>query len=104
MSDTGTLPGAATRPHTAKTASGLLTALSMMFGRGPAARAMVDLAGLTTHNLIVDIGCGPGAAARAAAPACDSVTGVDPAPMMLRLGRWLTASRQPPRRGGPPDR
>jgi len=94
MPVSGTPPAAAVRPHPAKMAYEVLTAVSMTVGRGPAARAMADLAKLTSGDRVVDIGCGPGAAARAAARRCASATGVDPAPMMLRLGRWLTAARR----------
>ncbi|MGO8955757.1 MAG: class I SAM-dependent methyltransferase [Streptosporangiaceae bacterium] len=43
---------------------------------------------------MVDIGCGPGAAARVAASRCANATGVDPSLAMLRLGRWLNALRE----------
>jgi len=72
----------------------LLTAVSMTAGRGPAARAVAALAGLSPQDRLVDIGCGPGSAARTAARWCASVTGVDPAPEMLRLGRRITAARR----------
>ncbi|WP_395307068.1 class I SAM-dependent methyltransferase [Mycobacterium sp. AMU20-3851] len=39
---------------------------------------------------LVDIGCGPGNAARAAARCGARVTGVDPAPVMLRIARAAT--------------
>jgi ubiquinone/menaquinone biosynthesis C-methylase UbiE len=78
----------------ARVAYDLLTAVSMTAGRGPAARAVAGLAGLNGRDRLIDIGCGPGTAARTAARQCASVTGVDPAPEMLRLGRWLTARQQ----------
>jgi len=74
----------------------LLTALSMTVGRGPAARTTAELAELTPDDHVVDIGCGPGTAVRVAARRCADATGVDPAPVMLRLGRWLTAIRRVP--------
>jgi len=74
----------------------LLTAVSMTVGRGPAVRTMADLAQLTPADSVVDIGCGPGTAARVAARQCEHVTGVDPTPAMLRLGRWLTAIQRVP--------
>ncbi len=43
---------------------------------------------------MVDLGCGPGAAARYAASLGASVTGVDPAAVMLRTARLLTAHRR----------
>lgn len=72
----------------------LLTAISMTVGRGPSARTVAALAGLSPQDRVVDIGCGPGTAARTAARRCANVTGVDPAPEMLRLGRWITAARR----------
>jgi SAM-dependent methyltransferase len=72
----------------------LLTAVSMTVGRGPAARTVAGLAGLVPQDRLVDIGCGPGTAVRTAAGRCADVTGVDPAPEMLRLGRWITAARR----------
>src|SRR5262249_56025232 len=42
---------------------------------------------------VLDAGCGRGGAAGGAARGGGTVTGVDPAPMMLRLGRSLSASR-----------
>ncbi len=72
----------------------LLTAISMTVGRGPAARAVAALAGLVPQDRLIDIGCGPGTAARTAARQCAGVTGVDPAPEMLRLGQWITAARR----------
>jgi ubiquinone/menaquinone biosynthesis C-methylase UbiE len=68
----------------------------MTVGRGPAARTTADLAELNPHDRVVDIGCGPGTAVRVAARRCAGATGVDPAPVMLRLGRWLTAVRRVP--------
>ncbi len=90
-------PAVATRSVRALTlANGyrFLTAISMTAGRGPAARTVAALAGLSPQDRVVDIGCGPGTAGRAAARRCASVTGVDPAPEMLRLGRWITAARR----------
>jgi ubiquinone/menaquinone biosynthesis C-methylase UbiE len=71
----------------------MLNALSMTVGRGPVARAVADLAELTAGDQVIDMGCGPGAAARLAASRCAHATGVDPSPAMLRLGRWLNALR-----------
>jgi ubiquinone/menaquinone biosynthesis C-methylase UbiE len=68
-------------------------AVSMAFGRGPAARAVADLAELTAGDHVVDLGCGPGAAVREAARRGARATGIDPASMMLALARRLTRSR-----------
>lgn len=56
----------------------------LFIGRGNA-RLAVDLASVSDADRVVDIGCGPGAAVRAAALRGATVVGVDPAPMMLRL-------------------
>lgn len=69
---------------------GLMTALGMLvMGRGNA-RLAVDLAGVSGADRVVDIGCGPGNAARAAAARGARVVGVDPDPVMLRLARAVT--------------
>src|SRR5690606_7762821 len=66
---------------------------------GPFARALVDWAQLPVGDTVLDVGCGTGAAARAAAervgPA-GSVTAVDVNPGMLDVARSL-----PPVRGAP---
>ncbi len=86
------LPASASQyRNPAHTAYDLLTAVSMTVGRGPAAHAIAGLALLSASDRVVNIGCGPGTAVRTAARQCASVTGVDPAPQMLRLGRWITA-------------
>jgi SAM-dependent methyltransferase len=74
-------------------ASGLVAALSMVRGRGDAARLAADLSGVGPGDRVVDLGCGPGAAAREAARRGASVTGVDPAPVMLSVARRLTRPR-----------
>lgn len=96
MSRNATAPAAGIHARTAGKVQQFITALSMTAGRGPAARAVAGLARLTSGDHVVDIGCGPGTAARLAGPRCARVTGVDPAPVMLRLGRWLTAARHVP--------
>jgi ubiquinone/menaquinone biosynthesis C-methylase UbiE len=74
-----------------------LIAVSMTAGRGRAARAVADAAGLRGDDVVLDIGCGPGTAVREAARRGARATGVDPSPVMLRLARWisgLTRARQ----------
>jgi ubiquinone/menaquinone biosynthesis C-methylase UbiE len=73
--------------------TGLLAAASMAVGRDDDARIAAELAHAGPQDIVVDIGCGPGAAARYAARLGASVTGVDPAPVMLRVARALTRSR-----------
>jgi ubiquinone/menaquinone biosynthesis C-methylase UbiE len=72
----------------------LLTAVSMMFGRGRAARKVIEAAVLTPQDRLVDIGCGPGTAIRMAALCCAQATGVDPSTALLRLGRWISSIRR----------
>src|SRR6476469_7295087 len=73
--------------------TGLVAALSMAVGRDGDARLVTRLSGLARGDDVVDIGCGPGVAARYAARLGASVTGVDPARVMLRVARALTHSR-----------
>ena len=72
--------------------SGLIAALSMVPRRGGDSRLASELSGLAPGDVLVDVGCGPGAAARHAARLGASVTGVDPAPVMLRVARLFTVS------------
>ena len=65
--------------------------LSLVFGRGKTANRVADLARLTPADRVVDIGCGPGTAVRVASRRCEWATGVDPDPVLLRLGRWLAS-------------
>jgi ubiquinone/menaquinone biosynthesis C-methylase UbiE len=69
---------------------GLITALGMLVMGRDYARLAVDLASVSDADRVVDIGCGPGNAARAAAERGARVIGVDPAPMMLRLAGAVT--------------
>jgi len=57
----------------------------------PAARAVVDSAGLRPGERVLDLGCGTGNAALLAADRCGKVTGVDPAPRLLQLARAQAA-------------
>jgi SAM-dependent methyltransferase len=52
--------------HPLRRTSDVLVAISMVLGRGRAARIVADLAGLTCQDRVVDIGCGPGTATRVA--------------------------------------
>ena len=66
----------------------------MTVGRGQTARAVADRARLGSADTLVDVGCGPGAAAREASRRGAAVTGVDPDPLMLFLARAIsTVSR-----------
>jgi ubiquinone/menaquinone biosynthesis C-methylase UbiE len=68
-------------------AAGLVAASSMVVGRDGDAALAERLSDLGPDDIVVDIGCGPGVAARHAARVCARVTGVDPAPVMLRVAR-----------------
>ena len=57
----------------------------MIPGRGAVGRFAADLTVGLAVDQVVDLGCGPGVAAREAARRGARVTGVDPAPVMLRL-------------------
>ncbi|GAB2727133.1 class I SAM-dependent methyltransferase [Nocardia thraciensis] len=67
--------------------------LYMFFAGLRRARAVVDLAAVTSSDSVVDIGCGPGGAVAAASRRGCRVTGVDPSPAMLRLARILVRDK-----------
>src|SRR5579862_799054 len=71
-----------------------VTALSMTVGRGAAARLIASLADVGPGDQVVDIGCGPGTAAREAARRGATATGVDPSPVMLGLARRISRLRR----------
>jgi ubiquinone/menaquinone biosynthesis C-methylase UbiE len=67
--------------------------LTLMTGRGRLYKALAERAGITdgtTGVTLVDVGCGPGSAARVAAKRGATVIAVDPSPAMRRLGRVFT--------------
>ncbi len=54
--------------------------------RKPASNLLVvELAALTSGDRVLDIGCGPGAAVRGAAPLVEEAVGADPSGRMLHL-------------------
>jgi ubiquinone/menaquinone biosynthesis C-methylase UbiE len=71
--------------------AGFLAAASMVPGGRGNARLAERLSELGASDAVVDIGCGPGTAARRAARLAAAVVGVDPAPVMLRFARFLTS-------------
>ncbi len=91
MTGTSTPAGPAHRAGPPSGTYHILTAISMAVGRGPAARAVADAAGLTAGDRVLDIGCGPGTAVREAARRGATATGIDPSPVMLRLARRISA-------------
>ena len=70
--------------------TGLLAAATMLVVGRSRACLIVDLASVSGTDRVVDIGCGPGSAVRAAARRGAQVTGVEPAPVMRRLARLIT--------------
>src|SRR4051794_15437950 len=66
---------------------GLIAAVTFSIGRADDAALAITLTGTTAGDRMVDIGCGPGVAARRAAGLGATVTGVDPAAVMLRTAR-----------------
>jgi ubiquinone/menaquinone biosynthesis C-methylase UbiE len=69
---------------------GLVAALGMLVMGRDYARLATDLASVSDADRVVDLGCGPGTAARSAAQRGATVVGVDPSPMMLRLAGAVT--------------
>lgn len=69
---------------------GALVGLVLMIMGRPSARLAADLAAVSDADTVVDIGCGPGSAVREAVRRGAAATGVDPAPVMLRLARMFT--------------
>jgi ubiquinone/menaquinone biosynthesis C-methylase UbiE len=61
----------------------------LLVGRAKAKMAS-DIAQVTAADHVVDVGCGPGTAARVAARRGARVTGVDPSSAMLRVARLVT--------------
>ena len=70
--------------------AGFLAAATMVAGGKGKARLAGRLSELAAGDTVADIGCGSGTAARHAARLGASVVGIDPAPVMLRLARFLT--------------
>lgn len=73
--------------------TGFLLALGMTIGRSEDARLAVERTGTGADDDVVDIGCGPGTAARHAAGVARGVVGVDPARVMLRVARSMPGGR-----------
>jgi SAM-dependent methyltransferase len=64
---------------------GLLAGWTMGIGRGRSTRLIVELAGVSQGDRVVDVGCGPGRFLRAAAERGATAVGVDPSSQM---GGW----------------
>lgn len=70
----------------------LFAVVFLLTGRGNA-RLAADVAAVSADDRVVDVGCGPGTAARLAARRGARVTGVDPSDAMLRVARAVTRRR-----------
>ncbi|SEH76841.1 Methyltransferase domain-containing protein [Mycolicibacterium rutilum] len=70
--------------------TGALVGLVLLFMGRADARLAADLTEVGADDTVVDIGCGPGKAAREAARRGAAVIGIDPAPVMLGLARAVT--------------
>ena len=73
---------------------GYLSGLTMLVGRRRDSQLVCRIAEIDETDHVVDIGCGPGTAARAAAHVGARVTGVDPSAPMLRLARAFSRRHQ----------
>lgn len=74
---------------------GYVAGMTMILGRGGDGELVADLAHVGAEDHVVDIGCGPGTAARIAAQRGADVTGVDPSGPMLRWAAMLSRLRRP---------
>lgn len=75
--------------------TGVLCGLAFLLVGRAKARLAADVAQLSPDDHVVDVGCGPGTAARLAARRGARVTGVDPSSTMLRIARVVTPKRAP---------
>jgi len=73
--------------------SGLVAAIAFTRGRDADATLAVRLAELAAGDRLVDVGSGPGVAARRAASLGAEVVAVDPAAVMLRVGRLANRAK-----------
>ena len=73
--------------------SGLVAAVAFTRGRDADATLAIELARLTSDDRVVDVGSGPGVAARRAATLGAEVVAVDPAAMMLRVGQLANRAK-----------
>ncbi|MGV0784942.1 class I SAM-dependent methyltransferase [Mycolicibacterium sp. XJ775] len=75
--------------------TGVLCGLAFLLVGRAKARLVADVAQLSSADHVVDVGCGPGTAARVAARRGAQVTGVDPSSTMVRIARLVTPKRAP---------
>lgn len=93
MSDPSPVNHHADHPGFSGVVGGLIGLSMLVTGRTNAWLA-AELAGMSSGDDVVDIGCGPGTAVTLAAGRGARVTGADPAPVMLQLARIFTCDRQ----------
>ena len=79
--------------HGTKHAMETVNGLTLVVGRRRLVDWVAETAGVAPGSTVVDVGCGPGSAARAAANRGAHVIGVDPSPAMLRLAERFTPRR-----------
>jgi len=70
--------------------TGALFGLAFLLIGGANARLAVEAAGVTATDRVVDIGCGPGNAVRAAAARGAHAIGVDPSSTLLAIAKAVT--------------
>jgi ubiquinone/menaquinone biosynthesis C-methylase UbiE len=70
---------------------GTMAGLTMVWGRRKLVDWLVDAAAIRPGTALVDVGCGPGSAARAAARRGADVIGIDPSSSMLKLATRFTS-------------
>ncbi|OBI63649.1 SAM-dependent methyltransferase [Mycolicibacterium fortuitum] len=75
--------------------TGVLCGLVFLLVGRAKAKMAADIAQVSSSDHVVDVGCGPGTAARVAARRAARVTGVDPSSTMLRIARLVTPKRAP---------
>jgi len=73
---------------------GLVAALAIATRHGDDGRLAATLTGVGPLDTVVDVGCGPGGGVRHAAGRGATAIGVDPAAVMLRVARALSAGRR----------
>lgn len=83
-------PSSTAAPRLLRTAAEAAMAAAMAAGRGGIARMVADASRAGAGDHVVDVGCGPGTAAREAARRGATVTGIDPSAISLALARRLT--------------
>jgi ubiquinone/menaquinone biosynthesis C-methylase UbiE len=85
MTEATTVPNHHAHYHGCSGVPGWIAGVSMLFGRGDDARLAARLAAIGPGDTLLDVGSGPGVAARLAAKRGAKVTGVDPSTEM----RWI---------------